>query len=441
MNNTSVFSENTKEHIYHCIKCGLCMAHCPAYKELLVESATPRGKVQLSRQLSEGNLELAEEVKDAFFSTCLLCGGCVVNCPSGVHGTHLFAGVRWRAVQRYGMDWRKNVIFQLLASSWKMSTSAWFGKWARKMFGSQGIESRLNAGALNLARIPALNEKPFSKMIPEVITPEGKVRAKVLYFHGCATNYLYGNTGLAVVDVLKKMGVEVITPKDQICCGMPIFMSGDREASLQVIRETLKVFAREDVDAVICDCGTCSNGLKNEYPHLLLDLRELGENVAEEESKAADLLSRKVKDITVFIDEHKDWLPAMRDNNRKFRVTYHDPCHLVNAQKIGAQPRNLLKAIPGVEYVEMPGANECCGGGGAFQVEHAETSRKITGRKVDNIHGTKARVLATCCPGCNLTISNHLDPEQKMEVMHPVQLLQIALGGKQNGKAYKQEKI
>lgn len=430
MNSKTVFSENTKENIYHCIKCGLCMAHCPVYKELLVESATPRGKVQLSRQLSEGNLELSEEVKNAFFSTCLLCGGCVANCPSGVHGDHLYAGVRWRAVQRYGMDWKKKVMFQLLATPWMMSTSSWFGKWARKMFGGPWIESKLNAGALNVARIPAMNEKPFSQMVPEVVKPEGKVRAKVLYFHGCATNYLYGNIGLAVVDVLKKMGVEVITPKDQTCCGMPIFMSGDREASLQGIRETLKVFAREDVDAVVCDCATCSDGLSKEYSHLLQDLRELGENVTDAEMKAAELLGKKVKDITVFIDEHKDWIPAMKAGGQKIRVTYHDPCHLVNGQKISAEPRNVLKAIPNVEYVEMPGANECCGGGGSFQVEHAATSIKITKRKVDNIHSTKAQVLATCCPGCNLTISNHLDPEQNVKVMHPVQLLQIALNGK-----------
>ncbi len=81
-----LLGETTRENIYHCIKCGLCIAHCPVYKEVPMEAASPRGKVQLSRQLSEGNLELAEDVKEAFFSTCLLCGGCVANCPSGVHG-------------------------------------------------------------------------------------------------------------------------------------------------------------------------------------------------------------------------------------------------------------------------------------------------------------------------------------------------------------------
>ncbi len=115
----------------------------------------------------------------------------------------------------------------------------------------------------------------------------------------------------------------------------------------------------------------------------------------------------------------------MKAAGPKLRVTYHDPCHLVKGQKISAQPRNVLKAIPGVEYVELPGANDCCGGGGSFQVEHADTSRKITKRKVDNIRATKAQVLATCCPGCNLTIANHLD--ETIRVLHPVQLLQKAL--------------
>jgi glycolate oxidase iron-sulfur subunit len=429
MEKKEVFGENTRENIYHCIKCGLCIAHCPVYKEVLLEEATPRGKVQLSRYLSEGSLELSEDVKEAFFSTCLLCGSCVANCPSGVHGDHLFSGVRWRAAQRYGIDWKKKMMFQLLASKWQMSTSAWFGKWARKMFGGPWIEAKLNAGALNVEKIPPFNDQPFSETFPDIVKPEGAAKAKVMYFHGCATNYIYGDIGQAVVDVLKRMGVEVIIPKDQSCCGLPIFMSGERETSLRCIRDTLNLFAREDVDAVVVDCATCGAALKNEYAHLLRDLSQLGERVTDEEIRAAELLAGKLKDVTVFIDEHRDWLPPMKTDGQKLRVTYHDPCHLVKGQKISAQPRNILMAIPGVEYVELPGASDCCGGGGSFQVEHADTSRKITKRKVDNIQETRAQVLATCCPGCNLTISNHLDPAIK--VLHPVQLLQKALNSSQ----------
>ena len=179
------------------------------------------------------------------------------------------------------------------------------------------------------------------------------------------------------------------------------------------------------MDAVVVDCATCGAALKNEYAHLLRDLRQLGEEVSDGEIAAAELLASKLKDITVFIDDHKEWLPKLGGNGKKIRVTYHDPCHLVQGQKVSAQPRNILKSIPDVEYVEMAGASDCCGGGGSFQVEHADTSRKITKRKVDNIMETGADVLTTCCPGCSLTISNHLDPAIK--VLHPVQLLQQAL--------------
>ena len=428
MEDKKLLSDNTGENIYHCVKCGLCLAHCPVYKEELLEVASPRGKVQLSRALSEGKLELSEQVKEAFFSTCLLCGSCVANCPSGVQGEHLFSGVRWRAKQKYGIDWKKKLMFQVMASKWLMSKSAALGGWARRNFGGPWIESKLKAGALSVDRIPPFNEKAFSDTVPEVVAPKtGKAKAKVLYFHGCATNYVFGSIGNAVVDVLSRMGVEVLIPKEQGCCGLPIFLSGDRETSVEIIREALKIFARKDVDAVLVDCGTCGAALKNEYVHLLKDLRELGEKVTDEEIQAAELLASKTQDVTVFIDAHKDWLPKMSGNGKKIRVTYHDPCHLVKGQKVSAQPRNILKSIPGVEYVEMPGANDCCGGGGSFQVEHAEISAKITKRKIDNINATKAQVVATCCPGCNVTIGNHLDPAFQMKTMHPVELLSQAL--------------
>jgi glycolate oxidase iron-sulfur subunit len=404
------------------------MAHCPVYKEELLEVASPRGKVQISRAMVEGKLDLSEEVKEAFFSTCLLCGSCVANCPSGVHGDHLFAGVRWRAKQKYGIDWKKKVMFQVLANKWLMSKSAALGGWARRNFSGPWIESKINAGALSVDRIPPFNKQAFSDTVPEVVAPKtGKTNAKVLYFHGCATNYVFGSIGEAVVDVLSRMGVEVETPKEQGCCGLPIFLSGDRETSVAIIREALKLFARKDVDAVLIDCATCGAALKNEYTNLLKDLRELGEAVTDEEIAAAELLASKTQDVTVFIDAHKDWLPAMAESGEKIRVTYHDPCHLVKGQKVGAQPRNILKSIPGVEYVEMPGADDCCGGGGSFQVEHAAISAKITKRKIDKINSTGCQLVATCCPGCSVTISNHLDPEKRMKMVHPVELLQKAL--------------
>lgn len=426
MEQKALLGIDTAENVYHCIKCGLCAAHCPVYLEVRMEHASPRGKVQITKKMLENDLSLTEEVKKTFLSTCLLCGSCVANCPSGVNQISLFSGVRWRALQKYGADWRKRAMFSVLSSRWMMSASAGLGEWARRNFGGPWIESKMKAGALSVERIPVLNEKPFNEMVPDVVEPrQGKVRAKVLYFHGCATKYLYGKVGLAVVDVLTRMGVEVIIPRDQGCCGLPVFFSGERKASIEVIRETLRLFARDDVDAVILDCATCGSSLKNEYYHILKDLKDLGEDVTDAEIRAALLLSSKVQDVSLFIESHRDWLPAMQAKGEKIKVTYHDPCHLAKGQKVVAQPRNLLKSIPGVEFVEMTGAIDCCGGGGSFQIDYPEISAKITKRKTDNIEATKAQFCATGCPGCSLTISNHLDPSIK--VIHPVQILQKAL--------------
>jgi len=108
------------------------------------------------------------------------------------------------------------------------------------------------------------------------------------------------------------------------------------------------------------------------------------------------------------------------------KVTYHDPCHLVRSQGIREEPRRLLQQIPGLEFVEMAGADVCCGGGGTFQVDHPEVSAGITGNKVRAIKDTGANLVASGCPGCRMQIQGNLG-EEAVEVVHPVQLLARAL--------------
>jgi glycolate oxidase iron-sulfur subunit len=426
-NKNPILSESTNEHVYHCAKCGLCLEACPVYRELLVESASPRGKVQLAKHLIEGDLEITQHMNEILFSQCLLCGSCVAACPSGVNQAELFSGLRWRATERYGIPLVKKLFFQILSRPWMMPTSAWFGRWARKIFGGFPIEEKIKTGNLPLHGIPPFNEKPFNDEYPEVVTAQGKKRGRVLYFHGCATNYVFADIGQSVVSVLTRMGVEVTIPKGQSCCGLPIFLSGDRKTSLRCIEETLALFARDEFDAVIVDCATCGSALRKEYPHILRELRDLGEFIGEDNIRKAELLAAKVRDISEYIETHMSWLPKLRQNGSKIRVTYHDPCHLLKGQGIGREPRDILRAIPDIEYVEMEGAGTCCGGGGEFQIEHGETSALITERKIRKIYDTKAAILATGCPGCTITIGAHLDKTQGIKVMHPVQLLSKAL--------------
>jgi glycolate oxidase iron-sulfur subunit len=185
--------------------------------------------------------------------------------------------------------------------------------------------------------------------------------------------------------------------------------------ALKNIRKNLDLFNRDDVDAVIVDCATCGAALKKEYTHIL---EEMGEN-----AEPARALGKKVLDVSQYLlrFELGGLLRPVRE-----RVTYHDPCHLLRSQGVKEEPRSLLKRIPGLEFVEMAGADVCCGGGGTFQWEHPEVASGISRNKALAIRETGASLVASGCPGCRLQIYGNLGTEE-IRVVHPVQILAKAL--------------
>jgi len=407
-----MIAKELREEVHNCIKCGLCMTPCPVYKQLYFEGASPRGKVQLIKKILEGKLEPSENFHRLLF-TCLLCEACTVNCPSGLKVDRLMKAMRAEVLDQFGLRWQKKMLFHLLTGSHLLP---FFLFWGRTL--GNPLRSLLpkdgKVGTIPYSKFPLLNSKPFRKQVPEVIAAS-KRNGRVLYFTGCATNYLFENVGRSVVDVLKRLGVEVVIPRDQMCCGLPIFLSGARKMALKNIRKNIELFNPKDVDAILVDCATCGAALKKEYAHIL---EEMGEN-----AEAARVLGRKVQDISQYLsrfDLEKILRPV------KGRVTYHDPCHLLRSQGVKEEPRDLLKRIPGLEFVEMAEADVCCGGGGTFQWEHPEVSSGISGNKVQSIKETRAGIVASGCPGCRLQISGNLG-EEPIRVVHPVEVLAEAL--------------
>jgi glycolate oxidase iron-sulfur subunit len=403
-----MIAKELKEEVYNCIKCGLCLTPCPVYKQLFYEGASPRGKVQLIKKVLEGRLEPSENFHRLLF-TCLLCETCTVNCPSGLQVDRLLKAMRAAILDQFGLPWQKRMLFHLLTSDRLLPFFLFWGRTVGNPLLSL-MPKGGKVGTIPYSRLPRLNPKPFRSQYPEVI-PAPDWKERVLYFTGCATNYLFENVGRAVIDVLKRLGVEVIIPKDQVCCGLPIFLSGAREMALKNIRRNLELLNRSDVNTVIVDCATCGAALKKEYTHIL---EEMGEN-----TEAAKALGNKVVDISSYLlrfDLEKFLKPVQE------RVTYHDPCHLLRSQGVKEDPRNLLKRIPGVEFVEMAGADVCCGGGGSFQWEHPEVASGISGNKVRAIKETRATIVSTGCPGCRLQIYGNLG-EEPIRVAHPVEIL------------------
>lgn len=321
--------------------------------------------------------------------------------------------MRAELVKKFKLPWQKRVLFNMLSGNRLLPfLMQWGGGLGNTLVGL--VPGGKKIGTIPFDRLPRLNRKPFRQQVPEVIrVPEPKGR--VLYFTGCATNYLYEDVGRSTLEVLRRLGIEVVLPKGQMCCGLPIFLAGARNTALRNIRKNLELFDRKDVDTVLVDCATCGSALKKEYVHIL---EEMGENV-----ESARSLSKKVMDLSQYLVKFDlgGILKPLRG-----KVTYHDPCHLVRSQGVREEPRRLLQQIPGLQLIEMAGADVCCGGGGTFQIDHPDVAAGITENKVRAIQSTGANIVASGCPGCRMQIKGNLEKEA-FDVVHPVQLLARAL--------------
>jgi glycolate oxidase iron-sulfur subunit len=409
--------QETKDMVYRCNKCGLCISTCPVYQQILMEAASPRGKVQVIKNYLEGNLELSKRFKEIIL-TCLLCENCVVNCPSGVRHDHVFTDLRSELVRKYGLDWKKRLIYKLLTNEKFLHSSSIFAKLGRNWL-LETFAKGMRIGNIPVERLPKVNAKPFRDQFNGVIPPDGEAKGRVFYFTGCFTNYFAGDVGQAVVNVLKKLQLEIEIPSRQDCCGLAVILSGEEDLPIKNVEKNISMLTRKEIDAVLVDCATCGAAFKKEYIALL---KRKGMD-----TKEAEILKGKTYDILEYVAERINLLPLKDGTGKKIRVTYHDPCHLVRGQGIGEAPRKILKALPQVEFVEMEDANMCCGGGGAFQFDFPEVSKGITENKIKNILETGASVVVTGCPGCRVTISGNMDDNDQISVLHPIQLVDMVL--------------
>ncbi len=402
-----------------CVKCGLCLTSCPVYYEVCREPVSPRGKVQLIAASKRQNLSISRNLEN-IFSQCLMCGTCTQNCPSGVRHDMLFMRMRSQIVHDFGRDWKKRVLYHFLSHEHQLKLAAGFAKFGRNTI-LEKLARDTKLGNIQIKNMPRVNKVPFRQQVPGVVEPAGKPRGTVLYFTGCATNYVYDDIGHAIVKVLTTMGYRVEIPGEQVCCGLPMFSQGGFETAKSNILKNTKLLDRPDDAAVIVDCATCGYALRNGYVDILEELHA--------DPSAARRLSSKVKDISEFIWQHFDELEPFLDPEKpKVKVTYHAPCHLRNSQAVGTDLiEQLLEKIPGVDYIRAADTDSCCGGGGTFFYDHPGTSKKIVDKKIKNATGTGASLWVTGCPECRVNLSGNLKNPESLQVIHPVQLIEQSL--------------
>ncbi len=406
------------EEVHHCNKCGLCLSTCPVFRETREESVSPRAKVQLIRHYAEEGLPTSPRLND-LVHRCLMCGSCTANCPSGVKHDALFMRMRAGMADDYGEDWVKRVIFHFLSHERQLHFASKFGALGRARV-LENLVREVKIGAIPVKRLPRFNSRPFRDQMADVIEPRTPARGTVLYFTGCAANYIHEDVGRATVRVLAKMGFRVEIPKDQVCCGLPLFFHGAIEKTVKNVLINIALFNRSDIEAVVVDCATCGAALRKEYATVL---KELDLN-----ADAAENLAGKVKDISEFILENLESLtPYFKIKERETVVTYHAPCHLRTTRGVKIPAEQLIENLPGVAYAPASDFDSCCGGGGAFFYDHPAVSKRIVDKKIKSAAATGASLWATGCPGCRVNLSGNLDGSEKLEVLHPVQIVEMGI--------------
>ena len=409
--------------LQQCMHCGMCLPTCPTYMETKRERNSPRGRISLMRSVADGELEVTKALADEMYY-CLGCLACQTACPAGVKYAELFETAR-AEVERAGVAshperdfWRwltLNVMFmhpRLLR----------LAGWGLRLWQKTGLDQALRRvkffGLLPKKlrdlepQTPRVAESFSDGLIEPIETPPVR-RYRVGMLTGCIQDLAFSNINRDTVDVLLANGCEVITPRAQSCCGSLHAHNGAVEMAQELARGQIDSFDLESVDAIITNAGGCGSHLKT-YAHLLHEDPFYAEK--------ARLWDKKVKDIHEWLGQIGIRAPLSEAIPQE--VTYHESCHLCHGQKVVNQPRQMLKAIPGLSLKELPESNWCCGSAGIYNITQPEQSAKLLTRKVKNIEATGVTVVATSNPGCHLQIANGLGDAAR--VTQPVTLLASA---------------
>ncbi|MFL5244243.1 MAG: (Fe-S)-binding protein [Gemmataceae bacterium] len=408
-----------------CVHCGLCTSACPTYVETGNENDSPRGRIYLMRSVTDGRLELNKEVR-RHLDLCLDCRACESACPSGVQYGRLIepfrinmakdqpAGKELGPLQRLALfhvtPYRRRMRLALAPARILQRTGL---DWLMRKIGINRMLPRSLQQMHNM--LPRLDRHYGN--LPEVLPAEGKRRARVALFLGCASDAFFPQTNLATARILQRNGCEVWIPRQQGCCGALHYHAAQEEPAQKFARANLAAFSQclleglEKIDALIVNAAGCGAQLKD-YGHLLHDSPD---------EEAGRKLAAKTRDISEFL---MDLGPVRPEHPLPIRAAYHDACHLCHAQQIRKQPRDLLSLIPGLELVPLGETEICCGAAGSYNITEPEMADRLGQRKAQHILDSQAQAVFTGNVGCLLQIARRLRPfRPDLWVAHPVDAL------------------
>ena len=412
--------QESEKILRKCVHCGFCTATCPTYVTLGNELDSPRGRIYLIKDMLENGRPADAEIV-THIDRCLSCLACMTTCPSGVHYMHLVDHARAHIEKTYRRPFADRMIRALLAfvlpSPGRFRAAlqlAPLGRPFAKLFESVPALRPLSA-MLKLApdAVPARSRNSS----PRVHAAAGARKNRVALLTGCAQAVLDPGINDATISLLTRIGVEVVVPKGETCCGSLVHHMGREEQALASARQNVDAWTREieggGLDAIVITASGCGTTIKD-YGFML----RLDPVYADKAAKVSAL----AKDVTEFLATIDLPEPAMKPD---LTVAYHSACSMQHGQKITRQPKELLQKA-GFTVKEPREGHLCCGSAGTYNIMQPEISARLLERKVRNIEATGAALVATGNIGCITQIAS----TAKLPVVHTVELLDWAYGGK-----------
>jgi len=380
-----------------CVACGLCLPHCPTYRLTGEETASPRGRIAAMRAVADG-IAPVDDTFATYMDLCLVCRACEDVCPSHVPFGRLMEHARTeiepeRSAGARFLRWAGLDV--VLPRPWLIRTAAALQPLARP-FTPRRVRALVPRSSAAFRRLPRVTA-PATGL---------EVRGTVALLSGCVQDRWFHHVNLATIRVLARTGWRVVVPREQRCCGALQAHNGRLETARRLARRNARAFA--EADHVVVNAAGCG-----------AHMRTYGELV--------DGAGLPVRDVMAFLFDEGLGDVAL-GNVGVDRVAYHDACHAVRAQGIREQPRALLGQIPGVEVVEVPGGDRCCGAAGLYNVTEPELAGQLQRQKAEAVRETGATTIASANPGCTMQIRAGLAAlGASAHVVHPVELLDAAI--------------
>lgn len=423
MNNEIALREKLAyDETFSCVQCGYCLPACPTYMSFGKETHSPRGRINLVKLAAEGKISIHDMANP--IDLCLGCRACETVCPTNVeYGKILSSAVNvleeYRAKDRSRKEkLLRNIVFHKTLPNKKLL----------KLMGKGLYVFQKTKADKVLRKTKVLNVLPASLGRMESITPKVKLpekrkqdtnlvnnkpRFKIGYFPGCVMDTFFANINDSAIKLLEVGGCEVVTIKEQGCCGALQQHAGEKDLAIALAKKNIEAFEKYDFDFIVNSIGGCGAALV-EYHHYFKETDPWHER--------AKRFAEKNKDITVLLAQLE--LPFKKPINKK--VAYQPSCHLTNVQHVVDEPLKMLKSIPGITYIPIEEKDMCCGSAGIYNIVHHDESMLILDDKMKHVKKDIPEVIVTTNPGCHLQMLLGIKREgleDKVEVLHLVQLI------------------